>query len=227
MQHPSTDHPDPLAAVTIQLLRSAKQGDAQATNELYARVADRLRMIVRLRLGPRLRTKLESCDVVQEALLAAVPHLSEARFETGAELLHWLATLAENRIRDLADHFSAQKRDAARERPLGVAVPWGDSSALPSAEPYTTGTPSRQLMNQEQQARVAAAIDALADDQREALILVRYAGLSYSDAGGHMERSPDAVRMLVARAIVQLGKLLAADQSLKEAADGERESGSG
>lgn len=102
---------------TISLLRLAQNGDRHAVNDLYARFGPRLETVVRMRLGPRLRKKLETCDIVQDALLAALPHVERAEFESGGAFFHWLTKLVENRIRDMADHFGAQKRDAAREAP--------------------------------------------------------------------------------------------------------------
>ncbi len=120
--------------------------------------------------------------------------------------------LAENRIRDQADHFAAQKRDAARETPLEARQPSADSVFGPIAELATFSTPSRAAVRAEDLSRLEAAIDSLADDQREALLLVRYEGLALAEAGKEMGRSPDAVRMLVSRAIVQLGNKVSADK---------------
>ncbi len=201
--------PDPTnrdLAQTIQLLHRAKDGDERALSDLYARFGERLHTVVRFRLGPRLRSKMESCDVVQDALLASLKHIRNAEFTSSGALFHWLAKLVENRIRDHADHFAAQKRDAARETPLEVQRPSADSVFGPIAEVATFGTPSQAAVRAEDEARLGEAIDGLQADQKEALILVRYEGLSLAEAGEKMERSPDAVRMLVARAIVQLGK---------------------
>lgn len=193
---------------TIDLLRRAKSGDAKAVGDLYARFGDRLQAVVRLRLGSRLRTKVETCDIVQETLLAALPQLEKGDFPTSGALFHWLTRLAENRIRDLADHFGAQKRDAGRERPLEVRNPTGDSMFGPIADIATTGTPSMYASRNEEIEALEHAIDSLPDEQREALILVRYEGMSLAEAGAVMNRSADAVRMMVSRALVKLGSLM-------------------
>ena len=69
-----------------------------------------------------------------------------------------------------------------------------------------TLSPASKIARIEDIERLEAAIDALPDNQREALLLVRYEGMSYAQAGEKLELSPDATRMLVARAIVALGK---------------------
>ncbi len=195
---------------TISLLHKAKAGDARAVADLYARFGDRLQVVVRMRLGSRLRTKVESCDIVQETLLAALPQLEKGDFPTSGALFHWLTRLAENRIRDLADHFGAQKRDAGRERPLEIRNPSGDSMFGPIADIATTGTPSMYASHKEEIEALERAIDSLPDEQREALILVRYEGMSLAEAGAEMNRTADAMRMMVSRALVKLGSIMQA-----------------
>lgn len=198
---------------TVQLLRRAKGGDKRALNDLYTRFGERLRTVVRFRLGPRLRSRMESCDVVQEAFLASLRHIEQAQFASSGAFFHWLVKLAENRIRDQADHLAAKKRDAARERPLEAQQPATDSVFGPIAELATFGTPSQAAVRAEDLDRLEAAIDALPADQKDALLLVRYEGLTLDEAGKKMDRSPDAVRMMVARAIIRLGKELGAHKS--------------
>lgn len=201
---------EPNLMQTLNLLQLARQGDKQALNRLCALFGPRLAAVVRMRLGSRLRAKMETMDVVQDALLAALPHLEVKQFESGGALFHWLTKLLENRIRDMADHYAAGKRDAARERPLETPAAGGDTAYGPLANMATWGTPSQVVSGREEIERLEAAVDKLPDDQREALILVRYEGMSMAEAGAVMERSPDAVRMLVSRAIVKLGQLLGA-----------------
>ncbi|MFH1418484.1 MAG: RNA polymerase sigma factor [Planctomycetota bacterium] len=198
---------------TIRLLQRAKDGDQQALNDLYARFGEKLHTVVRFRLGPRLRSKMESCDVVQDALLASLRQIEAGEFASSGALFHWLVKLVENRIRDHADHFAAQKRDASRETPLDVRRASTDSVFGPIAELATFGTPSRAAVRAEDLTRLEAALDTLTPDQKEAIILVRYEGLSLTEAGEKMGRQPDAVRMLVSRAIVQLGRMVKSDDS--------------
>ncbi len=75
-------------SATIHLLRRAKGGDQQALNDLYARYGERLHTVVRFRLGPRLRSKMESCDVVQDALLASLRRIEAGEFASSGALFH-------------------------------------------------------------------------------------------------------------------------------------------
>ncbi len=116
---------------TIRLLHDAQQGDRDALDALYTRYLDRMHAIVRLRLGPKLRQKLDSMDILQEAMLASIRDLENVELQTRQDLFHWLCRLVENRIRDQADHFAARKRDMAKERPLEPVRPSYESMVGP------------------------------------------------------------------------------------------------
>lgn len=71
----------PDLSLTLHLLQLAQQGDKQALNRLYGKFGKRLAVVVRLRLGSRLRAKMETMDVVLDAVLAALPHLEAKQSE--------------------------------------------------------------------------------------------------------------------------------------------------
>jgi RNA polymerase sigma-70 factor (ECF subfamily) len=196
------------AQVTVRLLARHRDGDPDALDQLYRRYLDRLHAVVRLRMGPGLRAKMESCDIVQEAFLASLRNVDRFTYRGEGHFFHWLCRITENRIRDEVDRNAARKRDMARERRLERRRPSRDSVLGPVRELARLTTPRTQAARAEQVARLERAVDQLPPPQREALLLVRYEGLSLQDAAAKMDRSPDAVRMLVARAIVALGKAL-------------------
>jgi RNA polymerase sigma-70 factor, ECF subfamily len=198
------------AQATIVMLERYKAGDRRALEQLFAKYYDRMLAVVRLRMGAALRAKTESVDLAQEAFMAGLKGIGDFVPRGEGDFFHWLCRVAENRIRDEVDRLGAQKRNAAREAPLGGmgGRPSAESLCGPIAEVATMTSPRTLAARAEDVARLEAAIDALPAAQREALLLVRYEGLSLEEAGGMMERTPDGVRMLVARAMVALGKSL-------------------
>jgi RNA polymerase sigma-70 factor (ECF subfamily) len=193
---------------TVQLLARFREGERKALNELYRRYYDRILAVVRLRLGPKLRARLEESDVVQEAFLASLQGLKNFACQGEGDFFHWLCKLVENRIRDQVDRIGAQKRNADREVPLEPEWPSAESVFGPLHELATMASPATLAAKAEDVRRLEEAVDALPEVQREAVLLVRYEGLSFAEAGASMDKTPDAVRMLVARAIVALGRSL-------------------
>jgi RNA polymerase sigma-70 factor, ECF subfamily len=192
----------------IELLRRAQTGDGAARDQLFERVYERVLAIVRGRLGAGLRRFHESQDVVQEALLQAVRSLGQAQLADEAALLSWLASVVENRLRDLAKFHGAQRREAERERretsidPDGVGLWEARAGAAPGAGPASLAAES------EQQERLRAALQQL-EPKRAQAIEYRSQGLSWAEVAERLGLpSEGAARMLHARALVDLGRAL-------------------
>ena len=200
--------PEDTGPETIHLLNRFRGGDREALNRLYERYLDRLHAVVRLRTGPKLRAKMESLDIVQDAFLASLRDLDNFTYRSEGDFFHWICKVAENRIRDQVEHFTAGKRDVARERPLEVQRPSVQSFFGPISELATSTSPATKVVRAEDVQRLEQAIDTLPEDQREALLLVRYEQLGLAEAADIMKKTRDAVRMLVARSIVALSKSL-------------------
>ena len=140
--------------------------------------------------------------------MASLRGIDKFEYHSEGDFFHWLCKLTENRIRDKAEWFEARKRDLAREKPFADAQPSFESSLGPLNELATSTTPATMAERAEQVRRLTEAVDNLLPEQREALLLVRYEGLSMEVAAGIMGKSPDAVRKLASRAIVSLSHKL-------------------
>src|SRR5205823_9697060 len=95
---------------TKTLWEQARAGDREAYDRLFRLHADRALLFIRARLGPGLREKVESCDVLQDAFLAAHEAFAGFTFTDEGSFLRWLCRIIDNRIRDWGDHFGAVKR---------------------------------------------------------------------------------------------------------------------
>lgn len=195
--------------LTLQLVRRAQAGDADALEPLFQRYYERVRRIVRARLGAQLRSRLDSGDIVQEVFVSALRGFDRFDMRDEAALIHWLSVLAENRIRDAADHFGAEKRGDGRVVPLAQS---GDSGSV-AIDPATSGPgPAEHAARGEQLARLEAALDALPEDLREIVLLRDYAGMEWKDVAERVGRpSPDAARMAHGKALLRLAELLGGD----------------
>lgn len=192
-------HLPPLGAITDDLVLRAKAGDRSAYDQLFARVAARLGLYVRARLGPGLRGRLEPEDVLQEVYLEA--HRSFAGFEARGEraFMRWLCGIAEHRLRDLSDRFSARKRAAP-----GPAAPSSALAALPGSGPG----PSTACDGARSQARLLEALQALTAEERDAILLRYVRDLTLREVASELGRSEPTVRRVLARALVRLGEAL-------------------
>jgi RNA polymerase sigma-70 factor (ECF subfamily) len=155
-------------------------------------------------MGGEIRSKLESMDLVQDALVCALKDLGNFTYKSEGDFLRWLSEIAENRLRDHLDKLHADKRDIRKEVRLNSHRPADENSFVGTVEPLDATTPSAIMSKREDLARLAKAIDALKPEYRKVIVLTKIEGLSYKEIADRLGKSDDAVRMLVSRAIAAL-----------------------
>jgi len=189
---------------TQHLVALAKEGDEAAANQLCSVYGERVRRIIRLRLDPKLRPKLDSVDVVQDVLMLAFGRLNDFTYKDEGDLLRWLSRIAENRVRDIFDRFQADKRDIHREIPFKKEGRNTDGRSFGAAEPMRTTTPSVIMGKKEALDRLEKALDELKPEYKEIIVLKRIEGLSHDEIAKKLGKNAGAMRMLLARAMAAL-----------------------
>lgn len=98
------------------LLLRFREGSQDAATALYVRYAKRLQALARAQTGQQLATRFDPEDVVQSVFRTFFRRAVEQGYQVpaGEELWQLLLVLALNKIRTLATHHRAQKRDVAR-----------------------------------------------------------------------------------------------------------------
>ena len=180
---------------TTALLKEAREGSAEALDDLFARYGARLLSVIRLRLGPSLRGRLESRDILQDCFLKAFERLDQFEGSERASLMGWLARIAENEIRDQAEFHGRQRRDARREVPLDDA---------PGGLVHRVRSVSSRVALGQQTRHLERALERLEEAHREVIVLRKLQEMSWREVGERMGRTDDASRMLFARAMAAL-----------------------
>ena len=105
-----------VAKTDRSLLRRFREGEQDAATALYVRYARRLQALAKNQTGQNLAARFDPEDVVQSVFRTFFRRASEGCYEVpvGEELWQLLLVLALNKIRALAVHHRAQKRDAGR-----------------------------------------------------------------------------------------------------------------
>ncbi len=181
--------------ITTDHLKRARQGSNQALDELFGRCSGRLLALIRLRMGPSLRSRLESRDVLQNTWIKALRAIETFDGDSRESLMAWLGRIAANEINDLAEFHGRQRRDARKEVP---------EDAAPGELVAQVRTATARVALGEQARALEAALEQLSEPQREVIVLRRLEELSFAEVGERMGRSADASRMLYARAMTAL-----------------------
>ncbi len=179
-----------------RLFERAREGSLEAVNTIFERYGGRLHALIRARLGPQLRRRLESRDILQATLLKAFRGIERFRGSGSRSLMAWMGTIARDEICDQADFYGRQKRDAGRDTTL-------DERVDPIARQMVHTETSRLQLKADSQ-RLEQALDALGEGQREVVLLRHYEELSFPEIGERLDKSPDACRMQLARAMTAL-----------------------
>ena len=189
---------------TQHLVALAKEGNQPALNQLCSVYGERVRRIIRLRLDWKLRPKLDSVDVVQDALVLALGGLKDFTYKNEGDFLRWLSRIAENKLHDILKKFHADKRDIRKEISFKQEGSRTDGRFYGAAEPIGTTTPSVIMRKKEALDRLEKALDTLKPEYKEVIVLKRIEGLTHAEIAERLNKSTNAVPMLLFRAMAAL-----------------------
>ncbi len=179
-----------------RLFERARQGSREAISAIFERYGGRLHALIRLRLGARLRRRLESRDILQATVLKAFVGFDRFAGSGSRSLMAWMGAIARDEICDQADFYGRKKRDAELDTTL-------DEVLNPIAQ-QVVHTEASRLQLQAEAERVEQALEALGEAQREVILLRHFEELTFPEIGERLDKSPDACRMQLARAMTAL-----------------------
>lgn len=161
---------------------------------------------VRRRMGPELASRESASDIVQSTYRELLKGASRYEDRGDAGFQRWMQGAAENKLRNRARHWRAQRRqDGAR------ALDGPDGEALFEPAARDDEGPIHHAMLREEIERLHRAFDALTPEYRLVLTRSQIDGASYDEIGRELGRTPEAVRKLVARALSRLSSTLDPD----------------
>jgi RNA polymerase sigma factor (sigma-70 family) len=181
---------------TLDLLERFKHGDELAVAELVERAIPPLRRWARGRLPAWARGLAETQDLVQTALMRALPRLKDFEAKHPGALQAYLRQAVANHIRDEI------RKAASRPTP----------EVADSQHPDPGPSPLEQAIGHEAFERYEAALATLRAGDREAIVARVELQQSYEEVAIALEKpSANAARVAVARAVKNLVKAMAED----------------
>jgi RNA polymerase sigma-70 factor, ECF subfamily len=190
---------------TQDLLRQIRSGDRPAFERLFARHQTYLHRLVELRLDPRLRSRVDASDVVQEAHLEALNRLDAYLARPALPFRLWLRQIAFDRALKARRHHLGTAR-----RALGKEVPLPEQSSLLLARHLLAGdsSPSQQLDHRELARRLRQAVGQLPPADRDLVLMRHFEGLSNQEVACLLGIDPATASKRHGRAMLRLHRIL-------------------
>ena len=188
-------------------IRLAREGQQEALSDLLDAHRNYLRVLAASCLHREMQGKADPSDVVQGTLLKVHENFRHFRGTTELEWMAWLRKILVNQMTDFQKGFRRERRNVTREQPLESLVD-RSSAMLRNLGPAPGPSPSQEAQRRESAALVADALAELEPEDSEVVILRSLHELDWNAIGAKTGRSPDAARMLWARAMQRVGGLL-------------------
>lgn len=171
-----------------ELMRIVQAGDYSPASEIYDRYSGRI-----YNFAFRFLKNSEAAeDAVQEVFVKMMKYANQ--FNGDAKLSTWLFSITANWCRDYlrkADNKTKESDDVLVTLPAPAEL-----------------SPDRNLEQRENEQMVRRALEQLTPEQREAILLSRYQGLSYAEIAQIAGCSEGAVKTRVFRAMETLKRAL-------------------
>ena len=175
---------------TQRILHTALEGGEEEVGTLLERLRPRLVLWCASRMSNTLRANCDPEDAAQDILLAIHKDFRTFHGQGDRAFFGWLFTVAENKLRDLADYYGAKKRQ--RVDPVS----------------FSQTSPSQAAARVEMVSRLEEAIASLPEDHRLVIQLYKLEGRETQEIAQVMGRTENAIRLLVFRSLKELRKAL-------------------
>ncbi|MEM9657977.1 MAG: sigma-70 family RNA polymerase sigma factor [Planctomycetota bacterium] len=197
------------AADVDRLLKLAQRGDQAALHDLLERFRPQLKMMVRMRLNPRLKARVDDSDVVQDAFLYVSKRLPDYIADPQSPFLLWLRQITSRKLIDVHRKHLGANTDAGREVSLNRAR-FPQASSICIAEHLADGqtSPSGIVLREETRAALDKALTAMDETDREVISMRHYEGLSNIEVAHELGIESAAASKRYVRALQRLQKIL-------------------
>ncbi len=194
----------PELSYSMELVHKVRDGEGGAMDELLERYQPRMRRIIAIKMGPKLRRQIDVEDILQEVFLIVFHKIEGLELRSKASILRWMAKIAQNVLHDKVHYFSAQKRSHEREVPLQELAP--SSDILDPQISAGATSPSERAARSELQELVDRQVENLEPaDYREVILLRDYQECEWEEIGSLLDRpTVSATQGLYRRAHLKL-----------------------
>jgi RNA polymerase sigma-70 factor (ECF subfamily) len=166
-----------------------------------------LQLLARLQLPARLRSKLDSSDLVQQTLLEPYRAAGQLAALDEAARAAFLRRALANNLADVVRRYTAGARAVDREQPLEAQV-HASSARLANWLAAEQSSPSQRAAREDELLALAEALAQLPEDQRLAVEMKHLEGATVAQIAEAMGRTVTAIGGLLRRGVARLRELM-------------------
>jgi RNA polymerase sigma-70 factor (ECF subfamily) len=188
-----------------ELMRRVQEGDDAAFEVLVHKYQGLVLALARKYLGSR----YAGIDDVGQQVFVRI-YRGKHTWRPTARVKTWIYSITVNACLNEIRHLKSAKERGVRSftAAFGGAGDASDGERERGHEDASARSPGAPVEEREVAERVRAAVDRLPEQQRLALVLVRFHGCSYDDVAATMNTTVPAVKSLLTRARDHLKRLL-------------------
>ena len=195
---------------TGELLREAREGNADAIGNLLDRHRDSLRRMIQMRMDQKLARRIDVSDIIQDVLIEANRRLKDY-LENPAMPFHlWIRQIAKDRMIDAhRRHRVSAKRSIDREQPM-FSPAGADHSTIELAVQLCDPalTPAAAATQKEIAAQIELPVGELDDNDRDIILMRHYEMMSNQDIAQALDLTEPAASMRYLRALRRLRTII-------------------
>jgi RNA polymerase sigma-70 factor (ECF subfamily) len=173
--------------------------------ELFTEYRPRLKQMLQFRIDPRLRSRTDLSDILQESYIDAFHRLDHYRRKPEMSFYLWLRQITLQRLIDVhRRHLKADKRNVRNEVRLEQQATTSAAIAVQLVDRMVS--PSQIAVRQEMIRQTESALDELDDMDREVLALRHFEELANNEVAQVLGISEAAASNRYVRALTRLRK---------------------
>lgn len=192
-------------------LQGLREAEAPAVElaRLFSLYRPRLERMVEFRLDPRLRGRIDTGDVLQEAFLVVSQRLEGFLASSQVSLFVWFRKMTLQSMVDLHRRHFRDKRHVGKEIKLADFRPVGETSlSIAHALVDPRLSPSKAAVRAEEIEQLSRALEEMDEVDREVLALRHFEQLSNKETAEVLGLSVTAASNRYVRAMARLSEYL-------------------
>lgn len=189
-------------------LEQLRNGGAAELGDLFSVYYERLDRMVDFRLDGRLRGRVDSTDVLQEAYLVISRRIDDYVARPDVSLYVWMRQLTLQTLIDVQRRHFGQKRSPNQE--VAISLGERDQTSLSIADAICAqwSSPSRAAIREEEVQQLRQALASMDEIDREVLALRHFEHLTNTEVAETLGLTATAASNRYVRAMTRLTELM-------------------